>query len=938
MSSYGLTKLALLNTAGYAKCVIPLDNSASICAPNNTGKSSVINALQFPLINDLRLTEWDGHDLEETRKFYFSTDQSYILLEANLPHGKVVIGVAGLGKIAGYGHQFFCYNGSLDLGHYTNEKTIIKFGRLFEHLNSLGHEPLPLKPAELNALLTGGATPFDTDINLKMIPLNNSSDAPVYKEIFRKILSLHKLGSQDVKRFMLRVFERHMSNARVDFFEVWNNAFSRVNRDRKELYALVAQKKAIEDLSSLLQHQAVLRGKIVVLAPKIDEGINQWQEYMEAAYNEASAQLEELLEEKARLEDQQRTYVNQLRDVERRSIQVEQWFNEYSDLAQQFELSTLETLQNNQASLKNDYDKLSGSLAGVQGQTSTSIEIRIQETKRSINRLELQLKNIEYNLFSRIREDLTVQEVEALSKIINPDLLSLATKSGKELKITDDEHFSALLEQLADSLKGGKFIGHGFELELSKLHAATMPSIEDKVSIQEQISALSSSLADLEQLAIVTKNVAGKMQERDTLYQQLLEAEQDIQQFQRFETMQDDLDDQEVIRERLQNDDEMLQTQLEAVQGLLASMSDRRNALAGRQDKLTRQNEQIARVKNERIDAKLILSSGDAVPYPVEIEIDFDTLDESIHNFNVDCQEYRNLTINTRNTYLHIYKAGITKFESETDEQEKYKKLLAVYHNMDNEKEAIEREARVALTTVAATIKGLREDLQRLVREMYNFNRGIWRQQVSNLKEFKIEVVERKTVVEHIDRIIATSNLYESGDNLDLLNAHYTTDDKPLDEAKDYIIKYASEKGGLKLSDLFDVRFKVVNRNDEVDYYDKIDSAGSNGTRITIKLLCGMLFIRHLLTDKDRAAFRIPIYIDEAADIDPQNQKAIIKTALNFGFVPIFASVKPQTSCHYVVPIRTIRQGTQNWVDEKDWIELESSEEDQAEVVEDAVS
>lgn len=42
---YGLTKLALLNTAGYAKCVIPLNKSSSICAPNNTGKSSVINAL-----------------------------------------------------------------------------------------------------------------------------------------------------------------------------------------------------------------------------------------------------------------------------------------------------------------------------------------------------------------------------------------------------------------------------------------------------------------------------------------------------------------------------------------------------------------------------------------------------------------------------------------------------------------------------------------------------------------------------------------------------------------------------------------------------------------------------------------------------------------------------------------------------------------------------
>jgi hypothetical protein len=81
-----------------------------------------------------------------------------------------------------------------------------------------------------------------------------------------------------------------------------------------------------------------------------------------------------------------------------------------------------------------------------------------------------------------------------------------------------------------------------------------------------------------------------------------------------------------------------------------------------------------------------------------------------------------------------------------------------------------------------------------------------------------------------------------------------------------------------------------------------------------------MLFIRQLLAERERGKYRIPIYIDEAADIDPHNQQALIETALNFGFVPIFASVKPQTSCRYIVPIRTVKNGAQNWVDEKDWI------------------
>jgi hypothetical protein len=177
-------------------------------------------------------------------------------------------------------------------------------------------------------------------------------------------------------------------------------------------------------------------------------------------------------------------------------------------------------------------------------------------------------------------------------------------------------------------------------------------------------------------------------------------------------------------------------------------------------------------------------------------------------------------------------------------------------------------------------------------------------------------------LVDSIDTIISTSDSYEKGDNLDLLSSE-PVDEKAVNQAKDHLIKLASEKAGLTLTDLFDIRFEVVNRAGETEHFDKIDSAGSNGTRITIKLLCGMLFIRYLLSDQEQALYRIPIYIDEAADIDPQNQKAIIETALSFGFVPIFASVKPQISCDYLVPIRSVKNGSQNWVDEKDWIEVE---------------
>lgn len=925
---YGLTKLALLNTAGYAKCVIPLDDAASICAPNNTGKSSVINALQFPLINDLRLTEWDGHDLDETRKFYFGTDQSYILLEANLPEGPVVIGVAGLGKIAGYQFQYFCYRGKLDLTHYVSENSIIRYNKLDHHLRNLGFEPLELKPSELNAMLTGGATPYDSKINLRMIPLTNVSDAPVYKDIFRRILNLHRLTAQDVKRLLLPVFARHLSDPKVDFYTVWHNAFEKVNRDRRELKALENQQQAVEALENLIDNRAVLKGRLAAYAPKLDKALIEFQSYLDEQQQELGEQLEALAQEKHQLEDKQRLYVGQIKELSSKQLGLKSWFDEHDALAQRFGLTNLPTLQSNLANIRAQYESLSHSLQGAANLNPATLAHQQAQTQKQLKSLKLQLKNLEYNLYSRLREDLSLGEVQQLTKLLNPDLLSLSTASAGDVVISDDDAFAEQLGQIADAFKGGKLHLAGATIDLSHLTAPDMAGSEGKVALKEQIEALQLTLATLDQQAEVAVDFAGKSREKERLYQDMLQAEEDLKRFARYSEMAQLLDEQQLLSDQLTQEEEIVHEQLAQVQQKASSLSDRRNLITNKQDQLKRQLERIEHEKKDRIDFQLDFYSGRVTPYPIEINLEYDNLADELRSYNKHCQELKLLEINIKNTYLFIFNAGISKFEAETDEEAKYQKLISAFHHLDKEREAIERRARVALTEVASTLKGLRSDLDRLHRELNSFNRGIWRHQISNLQDFKIEIVDRKLLVGHIDTILTTSDAYQQGDTLDLLAPGVTSAERDINSAKDYLIQAASEKGGLTLSDLFDIRFKVVNRAGEVEFFDKIDSAGSNGTRITIKLLCGMLFIRQLLAERERGKYRIPIYIDEAADIDPHNQQALIETALNFGFVPIFASVKPQTSCRYIVPIRTVKNGAQNWVDEKDWIICEQLTQD----------
>jgi predicted ATP-binding protein involved in virulence len=98
----GLQKLVLINSAGYSYAELPLDNSVSLIAPNNTGKTSLINALQFLLIIDKTKMDFGAYQPEDSRKFYFPDNSSYILLEVLLPTGMAVIGCVG----KGLGHEY----------------------------------------------------------------------------------------------------------------------------------------------------------------------------------------------------------------------------------------------------------------------------------------------------------------------------------------------------------------------------------------------------------------------------------------------------------------------------------------------------------------------------------------------------------------------------------------------------------------------------------------------------------------------------------------------------------------------------------------------------------------------------------------------------------------------------------------------------------------
>ena len=79
----GLRQLVLLNSAGFDIAQLPLNGTVSLIGDNNKGKTTIINALQFMMVVDRGRMNFHPKTLTESKKYYFKTNCSYILLEVH---------------------------------------------------------------------------------------------------------------------------------------------------------------------------------------------------------------------------------------------------------------------------------------------------------------------------------------------------------------------------------------------------------------------------------------------------------------------------------------------------------------------------------------------------------------------------------------------------------------------------------------------------------------------------------------------------------------------------------------------------------------------------------------------------------------------------------------------------------------------------------------
>lgn len=915
MIRYGFQRLALLNSAGYQRAELPLDAAVSLIAPNNTGKTSLINALQFLLIIDKRRMDFGAHDVDASRRFYFPHNAAYILLEVALPTtGTVVLGCVGKG--VSHDYEYFAFRGELDLEHFRlPDGNTVPQPQLREHMVQFGQLVHSYSASEFADALYGGRRHKrqDTEPDFTVFKLDQVSNAATFQRVLTRTLRLDRLNSTDVKAYLLEIFRQDLPDASIDFKAEWDKAFAEVNADRAQYDAAMKQRSLIATLERDHDGRRMLRGKLLHFRPLIDERLGEWDVWQREEKSRLSDELAGVERDEEGLTMRDRDLVKQQGEMGGNLNALRQQEARFDALSRSFELiAAREVLEQRQAEVRTLLEEQTVLVHQASSRSLAGIQRDLAANEQGQERCRNELETLADNLYLRLRATLDEGELDCLNRTLaapvmtmppsafrlDPVVMKSCLQTSNDLVVTlpglrlnvgglplqhaqrSREEIQRQLDELrAQAPLLAQQLAAAQELDVARAR---------KAALERQLEQITKELADFDELLQLRAGKADRQQEAAALRAALTEIERRLDQSKADATR--------------------LRKAHKEVQARITALED--------------QHRLIVSLRNRRGDDALVFDLLCDLPHQPWLgsdEVALTTLAEALQAYQRDCSALLQFDERIGNHLASLHAGGLAKFQFSDNPETEIEQIVRFAAHLPQEAEALERKARTAVVNVTACLRELRDGLLRFQSKMREFNRLINRRQLSDLEIFKIEPVEEASLVEAMNQLISTAEKAGSGETFELFNHQSVLDDATLNRAKTLLIDTGTQLGCLRVEHFFRLEFIVGKRGRKPESFTDIDSAASNGTVLMAKLVTGLALL-HQMKDM-RHNVQAVCYLDEASALDQRNQRSLIETADDFGFSLIFASPAPLITARYCVPITS--RGDHNLISRQSWQVLE---------------
>lgn len=868
----GPSKLIAIRSGSYDYAEIELGASLQLVGPNNAGKTTLINTLQFLYLDHRNQMVFGDHDMEATREYYFPDHYSYLLFECEGPTGTYVLGWRGVSRASAGDPVRFTYNGGYDVADYLSEN-----GRVAEPKHVLsrlaGKQYRELKEPQLHREAILVATKGESN-GLGVVQLTENERYGHFKEVLKNLLSLRSIDQHEMKRSLLMLAGIPPGKPALEANRLMTEEFERIRDRRLKLNTLKSEQERLLVYIERSDARSALEGRLALVHEDLLEKRRRAHDHNKHVKEAIVAKTELLEREKEGMVAGLQSLDDRIAELAGMKGRVDGDLARLAQLGKGLEEFSEQLEREALANAKEKLAALDRSLGNALSADRPRTERSLAEAKARVASTLKAIAGFDRALITTLRGSLDDQALHGLSRLFNVELLKLPVeKGGVELK--KPKQVEAILKELAQRIKDGRYSDELISLPLPDNNSAWKELVDVK-ALKKALIDQQAELQRLQELMAAIENREQLIAERDAAQ---AECDRMAESLSRWERLQLERKDEPKLKKRLSDlNKEKTASEAQRVEArqktdeLSVKLYEQRNALNKedeRFNRLLRLMEQCAPPPDQAARPTEPFSvpndAEDAIALYLKLTVEHKDLSREMDGLRSKIENVLKSDI-----------VGATEAETVRLMREQLEGLPAF-------EEALRKDWDNYLHLLRASFANVLNGLHDIKQAAEQLNRRFGTVSVSNLESLRMEVLDQSDLVEPLRELAET-------DHTGLFD-----DSKKLDAAYASFRNRLSERITLNYGDLFTLRFSVAIKGGRVHHYDNLQ-VESHGTAITIKVLFNLLVLRSMLKEdpKDRTPLsRVPFFLDEVHSLDAVNRKAVLTMARDLGFMAITAAPEP---------------------------------------------
>jgi hypothetical protein len=864
----GPQKIILLRAGKYDYAEVELSGAVQIVGPNNTGKTTLINTLQFLYVDDLRTMDFGSYSLEQTLSYYFPSQYSYVLFECLGAAGQCVVGWRGQSKTSGGDPERFCFFGPYDPDDFFDEERRVREPRDVNVRLALKQFRVIKSAQEHRELLLPPAGADGKGIAL--VALRDADRFRRFRESLKDLLSLSTITQEQMRERLLTLADvrtdvpaldvRKLFGDDYDLIRSRRDAVARFRKHEGEVRRLVQSFGELDAVrGELIALWSDLRAKRAAFEQAHDERLTKFKQTIAAQENiraEISAQLHDRGAERDACLSEKGGIESKLRELEGQA----KAFAEFDpDLARAGE-------QN----LKREELRLTKLLSDAETEPRQKAEQKVALYSELVRQKQQDIANFDRLAVTALRRHFKDEELAGAFRVLHFELLE--TPVGDDgITARDEAQLLQIVRDLAARVKNGAYEDEAVRIVLR----------EGRRGLDElaNVEALREKLREDNEVLCHWQGILNAILEREQLKTALKRCGLELEQLQKQLFAHEEFVKARAEEPRLKRD-------FKQVADTIARLSAAVTELESKRREAEREQEQArnAILAEENAYNEVMNRFGDCI-FP-EFDVKASTgdslpadFDSAIALFLNRQERERRLAAEVTHRLQLVAQLVGEQFNG-ADDAETVRNLQGELEALPDKVEALERDWNALIQGLRGQFAGVLKELDAVRAAVTDLNRQFARIQVSDLKSIRLEVLEAGDLVSWIKRLVNLEQpgLFDDDTNVDqtIRNFRQKLEGSPL----------------ISFAQLFSLQFTVVGEDGASHHYQDFRQIESHGTTIAVKVLFNLLVLRRYLRE-DRCV--VPFFLDEIQALDPANRAAVLSTARKLGFIAIAAAPEPVT-------------------------------------------